>query len=102
MIEIYCEGVHDQRAGLCAGCHRLYEYACRKIDRCPHGRVKPVCAVCVIHCYSAEERDRIRAVMRFSGPRMLVRHPFLAFLHVLDGLRPAPGAGARGKRSAQP
>ncbi len=73
----------------CAECRRLYDYACRRIDRCPHGIAKPVCASCVTHCYSKEERDRIRSVMRFSGPRMLTRHPVLALLHVLDGLHPS-------------
>jgi hypothetical protein len=32
-------------------------------------------------------RDRIRKVMRFSGPRMLFLHPTLALLHLLDGLK---------------
>ena len=32
-------------------------------------------------------RDRIRAVMRYADPRMLFRHPILAVLHLLDGLR---------------
>jgi hypothetical protein len=28
--------------------------------------------------------------MRFAGPRMLRRHPILAVLHLLDGLRKEP------------
>jgi hypothetical protein len=32
-------------------------------------------------------REQVRAVMRFSGPRMLVSHPVLSALHILDGLR---------------
>jgi hypothetical protein len=32
-------------------------------------------------------RDKIRAVMRYAGPRMLSRHPILAFFHFLYGFR---------------
>jgi hypothetical protein len=32
-------------------------------------------------------RDRVKEVMRFSGPRMLLRHPILAIRHLLDGRR---------------
>jgi hypothetical protein len=35
-------------------------------------------------------RERVTAVMRYAGPRMLLRHPWLALRHLLDGLRPAP------------
>ena len=29
----------------------------------------------------------IREVMRFSGPRMLIQHPILAFMHLIDNIR---------------
>ena len=29
-------------------------------------------------------REKIRAVMRFSGPRMIFRHPVTAVRHVLE------------------
>ncbi|MCL4190388.1 MAG: nitrous oxide-stimulated promoter family protein, partial [Thermoguttaceae bacterium] len=32
-------------------------------------------------------RERIRAVMRFSGPRMMLRHPLLALRHQIDSIR---------------
>jgi hypothetical protein len=35
-------------------------------------------------------RARIKQVMRFSGPRMLLTHPFLTVQHYLDGLRKEP------------
>jgi len=35
-------------------------------------------------------RERIRAVMRYAGPRMLWRHPLLALLHLADGLQDEP------------
>jgi len=35
-------------------------------------------------------RERIRSVMRYAGPRMMYRHPLLAFHHLIDGMRKAP------------
>jgi hypothetical protein len=36
-------------------------------------------------------REKVRAVMRYSGPRMAGKHPVLAVRHLLDGLRKKPG-----------
>ena len=46
---------------------------------------------CPTHCYKPEMRERVRAVMRYSGPRMLREHPVLAIAHLADGRRRAPG-----------
>jgi hypothetical protein len=35
-------------------------------------------------------RERIRSVMRYSGPRMLLRHPVLSVWHLLDKRTEAP------------
>jgi hypothetical protein len=36
-------------------------------------------------------RERVRQVMRYSGPKMLLRHPIRALLHLLwDGRKQAP------------
>jgi hypothetical protein len=36
-------------------------------------------------------REQIRAVMRYAGPRMMFRHPRLAFYHlVIDSRREKP------------
>ena len=40
-------------------------------------------------------RDRIKAVMRYAGWHIMLRHPILALLHVLDAL------GRRGRNSGQ-
>jgi hypothetical protein len=66
------------------------EYATRRLERCVFGDTKPTCANCVVHCYSAEMREKIRGVMRWAGPRMLLRHPVLGITHLLDGKRPVP------------
>lgn len=93
MVHLYCEGHgHAPEAGetLCAECSALLDYATRRTERCVFGDAKPTCANCLVHCYTAEMRERIRVVMRWAGPRMLLRHPILAIAHKMDGLRPSP------------
>jgi len=90
MIEIHCHERHSKEAGLCEDCAELLAYATRRLDRCVFGDDKPTCAKCTVHCYSADQREEVRAVMRYAGPRMVWRHPVLAVRHLLDGRRPAP------------
>lgn len=88
MIGMYCEH-HHRRGGLCFGCLELSEYAERRLERCVFGDEKPTCSNCVVHCYRDDMRAKMRAIMRWSGPRMMLRHPLMSVLHKLDGLRPA-------------
>ena len=90
MVRMYCRGHHGGGTPFCAECAGLLDYASRRLDRCVFGDAKPTCANCVVHCYSADMRERVRSVMRWAGPRMLIRHPILALFHRLDGRRPAP------------
>lgn len=90
MMRLYCRHHHGGKP-LCGECGALAEYAERRLERCVFGDAKPTCANCVVHCYRAAERERIRAMMRWAGPRMIFRHPILAFMHkVVDSRRPAP------------
>ena len=90
MIAVHCRDAHGERE-LCAECAELAAYADQRLTRCPFGAEKPTCAKCTVHCYRAEMRERVRVVMRSSGPKMLWRHPWLAFLHeVVDARRPTP------------
>ena len=91
MVRLYCRGhAHAGRAPLCPDCAELFEYATRRLERCVFGDVKPTCANCTVHCYSAEKREQIRVVMKWAGPRMALRHPILSIVHLFDGRRPAP------------
>ena len=91
MLRLYCRGHdHPGRAPLCAGCAELLDYATSRLERCVFGDAKPTCTNCTVHCYSAEKREQIRQVMKWSGPRMPLRHPILSVFHVFDGHRPAP------------
>ena len=88
MIEMYCRARHGTGSReLCERCTSLHDYAMQRIEKCPYCLAKPTCANCPIHCYQAEPRERIKRVMRYAGPRMMGRHPILALLHKLDGLR---------------
>jgi len=95
MVHMYCRGHHHRDAmPLCTECTELFEYATRRLRRCLFGDAKPTCANCLVHCYSADMRERVRTVMRWAGPRMLFRHPVLALFHKIDGLRPTPALPA--------
>ena len=90
MIRLYCRGRHGTGGELCAECRELADYARARLHRCLFQERKPTCARCPVHCYRPEMRERIRAVMRYAGPRMLYRHPLLALAHLIDGLRKPP------------
>lgn len=83
MIALYCRKKHGTRT-LCPDCAALDAYARQRSDRCPMMETKTFCSNCKIHCYRPEMRQRIREVMRFSGPRMIFRHPVMALRHVIE------------------
>ncbi|MFW9778548.1 MAG: nitrous oxide-stimulated promoter family protein [Candidatus Heimdallarchaeota archaeon] len=87
MIDIYCRGKHQKDPALCLQCSELLQYAEVRLENCPYGMDKPTCAKCKIHCYKPEMRELVREVMRFSGPKMTLRHPILAARHLIDGLK---------------
>lgn len=84
MIALYCHRKHGVRGGLCPECEALDAYARMRSDRCPFMETKTFCSNCKVHCYRPEMREKIREVMRFSGPRMLTVHPVLAVRHVIE------------------
>ena len=86
MIEIYCKGNHHKKE-LCKECQKLFDYASMRIDKCPVFETKTFCSSCKIHCYQKEEQARIKEVMRYSGPRMLLYHPVMAICHVIDTIK---------------
>ena len=85
MVRLYClhyEG-HKQ---LCPRCRALIDYAHQRLDHCPSGNGKGSCRRCPIHCYRPDMRSLMRQVMRYSGPRMLLRHPMQAVKHKLASM----------------
>jgi hypothetical protein len=87
MIALYCGARHESRGALCADCAAVRDYAQERLASCPFGALKPVCSACTVHCYQPAMRERIREVMRVAGPRMMLRHPVLAVMHLRDSRR---------------
>lgn len=84
MISIYCKKKHGTKQGLCPECAALQEYAKMRSDKCPFMETKTFCSNCKVHCYKPDMREKIRDVMRFSGPRMLFVHPVMEIRHVIE------------------
>lgn len=84
MIRIYCKKKHGTKKGLCPECEALDAYARTRSEKCPFMETKTFCSNCKVHCYKADMREKIRAVMRFSGPRMIFSHPIMAIRHVIE------------------
>lgn len=83
MIEIYCKKNHKGKE-LCPDCRELKEYAMMRTDKCPFMESKTFCSNCKVHCYKPDMQQRIRQVMRFSGPRIMFYHPILAVKHIIE------------------
>lgn len=90
MIDVYCRGRHGTSGDLCDTCRELLDYAFLRLEKCPFGERKPTCAKCPIHCYQPQRREQVKDVMRYAGPRMLLRHPIFTIRHYLDELGNAP------------
>lgn len=97
MILLYCRKQHKSlrkasglgKTELCPECAELENYARMRSDKCPFMETKTFCSNCKVHCYKPEMRERIRKIMRFSGPRMLFVHPVAAIRHVIESSREA-------------
>ncbi|USB32999.1 nitrous oxide-stimulated promoter family protein [Paenibacillus sp. YPG26] len=99
MIGRYCSGHHDRASRvhscdngsrtlkLCRECYTLHRYAMKRLNLCQFGEEKSTCVECKVHCYKPGQRLQIKEVMRYSGPRMLLRHPVLTMRHLLDQRR---------------
>jgi len=83
MIRMYCSNFHESKKDLCGECSEMWDYASARLDYCTWGEEKPACSSCTKHCYKPERRERIREIMRYSGPRMMLKHPILAINHLV-------------------
>ena len=91
MILLYCQKQHKsirkatglKKTDLCPECAELEAYARMRSDKCPFMETKTFCSNCKVHCYKKDMRERIRLVMRFSGPRMIFYHPVMAIRHLI-------------------
>ncbi len=86
MISLYCKKNHKEQV-LCNQCQDLLSYAEHKADACPRIATKTFCSGCPHPCYHPEKRRAIKAVMRFSGPRLIFYAPLKTLEHALQSLK---------------
>ena len=90
MIALYCRKNHASPKGrICPECAALTEYARQRSDRCPFMKTKTFCSNCRVHCYRPDMREKIRTVMRFSGPRMISAEENAAAYFTVDTVNEA-------------
>lgn len=82
MIRLYCRK-KEKNDELCDTCKSLIDYAHKRLEQCPFGEQKGTCKHCKIHCYKPEMRERIRMIMKYIGPRMIVYAPIQVLKHFL-------------------
>ncbi|MDE6868383.1 MAG: nitrous oxide-stimulated promoter family protein [Clostridia bacterium] len=88
MVKKYCRGKHGAKGKeICEECKELTEYALFRLSKCPFKINKKFCSFCKIHCYKPEMREKIKAVMKYSGPRMMLSHPVFAISHVVQMIK---------------
>lgn len=92
MVALYCAGNHDEslrqhqaycKEPVCQHCAQLDEYAVERTLKCRQMETKTSCDECPYHCYKPEMRKRVCEVMRYSGPRMITKHPLAAIRHLI-------------------
>ena len=94
MTHIYCRDHHGSgkyhHKPLCDNCLAFTEFAEFRLSKCPYGQIKPTCKHCPVHCYKPAMKALAREIMVYSGPRMLLTHPYLAIRHLLHDRKPVP------------
>ncbi|WP_263079662.1 nitrous oxide-stimulated promoter family protein [Endozoicomonas sp. Mp262] len=102
MTHIYCAHHHKQaqKTGpLCDDCGEFIDFAGFRLSKCPYGQAKPVCQHCPIHCYKKDMKEKARIIMRYGGPRMLLKHPIMAIRHLWHARKPVPELPKKRKRA---
>lgn len=81
MIEIYCKKKHRCKDDLCDECKELLDYAHFRLSHCKFGDEKTTCGKCPIHCYKKDMKIKVKEVMKFSGPRLIIYKPLELIRH---------------------
>ncbi len=95
MVGIYCQAHHDLEVADCPECSEIQNYALDRLHYCPYQEGKTSCKNCPLHCYKPSMKDKVKRIMRFSGPRMALRHPILTIFHFIDDRRKEPLASIK-------
>ena len=89
MIHLYCNHHHNHRT-ICNDCLSLLAFSQRRLERCIYGAEKPTCQQCPVHCYKPAQREQVKQIMRWAGPRLILKHPIMTIRHLIDNRRPTP------------
>lgn len=78
MIDIYYKknGTPEEK-------EELKAYAMKRLTHCKFGNDKSFCAHCKIHCYAPKYKEQIKKVMKYSGPRIVFKHPIMVIRHMI-------------------
>lgn len=93
MIDLYCLNHHQTNTASfqrCDDCEQFRSYVKHRLDRCPYGENKPSCKQCPIHCYKPQQKRKSQTIMRYSGPKMLLKHPIMAIRHLVHDKKALP------------
>ncbi|KAE8178363.1 nitrous oxide-stimulated promoter family protein [Photobacterium carnosum] len=93
MIDLYClkhHQINNNKFQRCDDCEQFRIYVKQRLDRCPYGEDKPSCKRCPIHCYKPQQKIKSQTIMRYSGPKMLIKHPIMAIKHLIKDKRAIP------------
>ncbi|MEB4820233.1 nitrous oxide-stimulated promoter family protein [Bacillus thuringiensis] len=84
MIDMYCKNEHKQDT-ICEECHKLKDYAYFRLSKCPFQEKKP------------DMKSLVKEVMKKSGPKMILRHPYFTLMHAVDIMKKFPDLPKRKK-----
>lgn len=77
---IYCAAHHagalKDDAGMCEECAAVIKYTHERASACPYNH-EGNCQDCKLKCNRGEQQQRIKAIMKYAAPRMLVKHPIM-------------------------
>ena len=80
MIDIYYK---KKSHGTIEEGEELKAYAIKRLDNCRHGDDKGFCSHCKTQCYIPKYKAKIKEVMKYSGPRMMLYNPLMVINHLL-------------------
>ena len=82
MIRYFCKAKHRKKQ-LCGSCSELLRYIATRLNECRLDEKNSSCFMCPDYCYHPDMRKRIKMVMQFSAPHMILFHPVLMLKHLL-------------------
>ena len=62
---------------------KMIEYCQTQLSHCRWQDEKPPCKFCTSHCYAKKQREQVRLIMRWMGPRMVLYAPLEVVRHLL-------------------